>query len=145
MQKEKAELPSEYSELIEDWKIAVSKGFGRIPYALDYHAGPPWLAVRDEIEKVGLGEQVEVINLDTKLIKFVTVMIQNLHIAGRLAKTSLQEAFNTLKKHSYTLSPAGKEQLKQLREARKAKRIGEAIIQNVMPFAPKPPAPKDRD
>ncbi len=69
MRKDEAEPQSKYSKLIEDWKLAVSNGFGEIPYALDYHAGPPWLEVRDKIEKVGLGTQAEVIKLDIKLIK----------------------------------------------------------------------------
>lgn len=69
MQEEKTEPQLEYSELIKDWKIAVSEGFGKISLALDYHAGPPWLDVRDKIEKLGLGTHPDVIKHDIELIK----------------------------------------------------------------------------
>lgn len=40
-----------------------------IKFALDYHAGPPWLEVRNKIEKLGLGTHPDVIKLDIELIK----------------------------------------------------------------------------
>jgi len=72
-------------------------------------------------------------------------------MVGKLAKESVSKAYDTIK-NSITITANARAQLMALREVRRARRLGEAFAQNVnvnvnnnvnvVPFAPKPPAPK---
>jgi len=70
-------------------------------------------------------------------------------MVGKLAKETVNGVYNTIK-NSISLTADAKAQLTALKEVRRARRLGEAFAQNVnvnnnvnvVPFAPKPPAPK---
>ncbi|MEM2695907.1 MAG: hypothetical protein QXU09_03115 [Thermoproteota archaeon] len=92
-----------------------------------------------------IGYQIH--GVDFSLMTLVTVMVQNMHMVGKLAKESVSKAYDTIK-NSITITANARAQLMALREVRRARKLGNAFAQNVnvsnnvVPFAPKPPAPK---
>ena len=71
-------------------------------------------------------------------------------MVGKLAKETVNGVYNTIK-NSISLTADAKAQLNALREEKRIKRLGEALAQqiinseekkNIVPFAPKPLAPK---
>jgi len=104
--------------------------------------------IRNAFKEI-IGYQIH--GVDFSLMSLITVMVQNLHLVGKLAKESVSKAYDTIK-NSITITANARAQLMALREVRRARRLGEAFAQNVnvnvnnnvnvVPFAPKPPAPK---
>lgn len=92
-----------------------------------------------------MGYQIN--GVDFSLMSLVLVMMQNLHMVGKLAKESVSKAYDTII-NSFTMTANARAQLRALREVRRARKLGETLAQNVnvnnnvVPFAPKPPAPK---
>ncbi|MEN3034392.1 MAG: hypothetical protein ABDH18_05330 [Aquificaceae bacterium] len=71
--KKEGQLSEYYRELIEDWQAAITPMYDGtfISYAQDYHTGPAWLEVRDEIKAAGIENLPEVVEVDKALIKKV--------------------------------------------------------------------------
>ncbi|MEM0325770.1 MAG: hypothetical protein QW733_01890 [Desulfurococcaceae archaeon] len=149
------------------YQVAKQMAKGKLPKASPSAIAKDWLSTFRQVSRMWrdkdkaqqdirnafkeiIGYQIN--GVDFSLMTLALMMLQNLRMVGKLAKESVNKAYDTIK-NSITLTAEARTQLKALKEVRRARKLGEAFAQNVnvnnnvvpfapkLPVAPRPPAP----